>query len=525
MTKPPPPNHAADLHEDEPVHPEPAPIVPDHAPAQPEAAQDNMNSWFEEDDEEDEIEAEEAKEVEVEIDDDEDDVEVIHPYEEDDPLNKPPPDSDTEPEVVAVATAPAPASHATLQPLPPLHRFSGKNMDALHSKVKTLARQMKDRVDFEEFQDDAESGIREHLPQERQYQEVPHDPSIDPTLLICSDDPYVAADPARVIDDAADHVTRGNTSGAGGFGGKTSGSEGQGGAPPAGECTFTGFMKCNPTTFHRNKGAMELCRRFKKTKSVATLGLEVANEKPWDEMKTLMKEEFCPPEEIQRMEIELWNLRVKDSNIAAYTQRFNELDLLCSEAVSSEKKKIKAYIHGLPENVKGETTSSKPTTLNEAVRMTHTMTKQKLHAKVKRVAEGNKRRWENNQGGNNSNQNNNNNNNNNRGNYRDNTRHHQYNQRRQRNARAMTTAQNEGTNQTGTTPKSNRCGLCHFDRCPPKCTNCGKIGHKTKDCQGKAVASGANAQPVVVCYEYRERDHKSNKFSKRTNQRGGNATG
>ncbi|GKG63778.1 hypothetical protein Tco_0645171, partial [Tanacetum coccineum] len=75
--------------------------------------------WFEKDDEEDEMEAEEAKEVEVEIDDDE----VIHPYEEDDPLNKSPPDLDTEPEVVAVATAPTPASHATLQPLPPLHRF------------------------------------------------------------------------------------------------------------------------------------------------------------------------------------------------------------------------------------------------------------------------------------------------------------------------------------------------------------------------------------------------------------------
>ncbi|GKC40015.1 putative reverse transcriptase domain-containing protein [Tanacetum coccineum] len=78
------------------------------------------------------------------------------------------------------------------------------------------------------------------------------------------------------------------------------------------------------------------------------------------------------------MEIELWNLRVKDSNIAAYTQRFNELVLLCPEAVLSEMKKIKAYICGLPENVKGETTSSKPTTLNEAVRMAYTLTEQKL---------------------------------------------------------------------------------------------------------------------------------------------------
>ncbi|GKF24401.1 putative reverse transcriptase domain-containing protein, partial [Tanacetum coccineum] len=193
-------------------------------------------------------------------------------------------------------------------------------------------------------------------------------------------------------------------------------------------------------------------------------------------------------EEIQRMEIQLWNLRVKDSNIASYTQRFNELVLLCPEVVPSEKKKIETYIRGFPENVKGERTSSKPTTLNEAVRMAHTLKEQKLQAKAERVAEGNKRRWENNQGGNNNNRNNNNNNN--RGNYRDNTRHHQYNNQRQGNARAMTTSQNEVADQTGTTPNCNRCRLCHFGRCPPK-----EIGHTR------------------------------NRFPKRINQQGGNATG
>ncbi|GJS36459.1 putative reverse transcriptase domain-containing protein [Tanacetum coccineum] len=54
------------------------------------------------------------------------------------------------------------------------------------------------------------------------------------------------------------------------------------------------------------------------------------------------------------------------SNIAAYTQRFNELVLLCPEMVPSEKKKVEAYIRGLPKNIKGETTSSRPVVLNEA---------------------------------------------------------------------------------------------------------------------------------------------------------------
>ncbi|GJX35588.1 hypothetical protein Tco_0247145 [Tanacetum coccineum] len=39
-------------------------------------------------------------------------------------------------------------------------------------------------------------------------------------------------------------------------------------APDVSECTFAGFMKCNPTVFHGTEGAIELQRWFEKTKSV-----------------------------------------------------------------------------------------------------------------------------------------------------------------------------------------------------------------------------------------------------------------
>nr|GEW41658.1 putative reverse transcriptase domain-containing protein [Tanacetum cinerariifolium] len=88
------------------------------------------------------------------------------------------------------------------------------------------------------------------------------------------------------------------------------------------------------------KGAVELCRWFEKTEMVfgicecvegkkvkfvaatlqgrpltwwnshvATRGLEAANRIPWTEMKRLMTEEFCPIDEIQRMEHELWKFK------------------------------------------------------------------------------------------------------------------------------------------------------------------------------------------------------------------------
>ncbi|GJS62648.1 hypothetical protein Tco_0657432 [Tanacetum coccineum] len=43
---------------------------------------------------------------------------------------------------------------------------------------------------------------------------------------------------------------------------------GQDTAPAVRECTFAGFMKCNPTAFHGTEGAVELLRWFEKTKSV-----------------------------------------------------------------------------------------------------------------------------------------------------------------------------------------------------------------------------------------------------------------
>ncbi|GJW77669.1 reverse transcriptase domain-containing protein [Tanacetum coccineum] len=45
------------------------------------------------------------------------------------------------------------------------------------------------------------------------------------------------------------------------------------------ECTFAGFMKCNPTAFPGTKGAVKLLRWFKKTESVFGISECVADKK------------------------------------------------------------------------------------------------------------------------------------------------------------------------------------------------------------------------------------------------------
>nr|GEX32680.1 putative reverse transcriptase domain-containing protein [Tanacetum cinerariifolium] len=86
--------------------------------------------------------------------------------------------------------------------------------------------------------------------------------------------------------------------------------------------------------------------------------------------------------EVQRMEHELWNLKVKEYDVFAYTQRFNDLYLMCPRMVEPERVKVDAYIRGLTDNIKGEVTSSKPADLNEVVRMAH-----KLMVKQEEVGE------------------------------------------------------------------------------------------------------------------------------------------
>nr|GFD45842.1 hypothetical protein [Tanacetum cinerariifolium] len=100
----------------------------------------------------------------------------------------------------------------------------------------------------------------------------------------------------------------------------------------------------------------------------------------------------------------------------------------------------------------------------------------------------------------------NNNRNNNQNQYRNPNRNHQ-NDQMQGNARAMTNVENQNTNEAGQNVKCNRCGMQHYGNCLIKCNKCGKIRHKAIDCWSKVVATGANAQPVVTCYECGEKGH------------------
>ncbi|GJR62035.1 putative reverse transcriptase domain-containing protein [Tanacetum coccineum] len=60
---------------------------------------------------------------------------------------------------------------------------------------------------------------------------------------------------------------------------------------------------------------------------IRTLGPE-AYAMTWEVLKKKMTDKYCPHGEIKKLEIEMWNLKVKGNDVPAYTERFQELSHL-----------------------------------------------------------------------------------------------------------------------------------------------------------------------------------------------------
>ncbi|GKG02953.1 reverse transcriptase domain-containing protein, partial [Tanacetum coccineum] len=100
--------------------------------------------------------------------------------------------------------------------------------------------------------------------------------------------------------------------------------------------------------------------------SIRTLGPE-AYAMTWEILKKKMTNKYCPQGEIKKLEIELWNLKVKGNDVPTYTERFQELTLICTKFVANETEKVDKYISGLPDNIYGNVKSTRPKTLDETL--------------------------------------------------------------------------------------------------------------------------------------------------------------
>ncbi|GJW39706.1 putative reverse transcriptase domain-containing protein [Tanacetum coccineum] len=109
-----------------------------------------------------------------------------------------------------------------------------------------------------------------------------------------------------------------------------------------------------------------------------TIRADAAFAMSWRELMKLITEVYCPRNEIQKMESEVWNLTVKNNDLAVYTQRFQELTMMYTKMVLEEEDRVEKFIRGLLNNIQGNVVAANPTRLQDAVRIANNLMDQML---------------------------------------------------------------------------------------------------------------------------------------------------
>ncbi|GJS24710.1 putative reverse transcriptase domain-containing protein [Tanacetum coccineum] len=142
------------------------------------------------------------------------------------------------------------------------------------------------------------------------------------------------------------------------------------------ECTYPDFMKCQPLNFKGTEGVVELTQWIEKMETVFRISnCSVENQIKFSTCTLLgnaltwWNSHYCPRTEIKKLEVELWELKVKGTDVIGYNQCFQELALLCGRMFPEDFDKIEKYVGGLPDTIHGSVVASKPKTMQEETKM------------------------------------------------------------------------------------------------------------------------------------------------------------
>ncbi|GJS45497.1 putative reverse transcriptase domain-containing protein [Tanacetum coccineum] len=268
-------------------------------------------------------------------------------------------------------------------------------------------------------------------------------------------------------------------------------------------CFYTDFMKCQPLNFKGTEGVVSLTRWIEKMESVFNIsGCAIENQikfatctllgvaltwwngqirtlgpdaysMTWEVLKKKMTDKYCLHGEIKKLEIKLWNLKVKGNDFPAYTECFQELTLICTKFVANETEKVDKYISRLPDNIYGNVKSARPKTLDETIELANDLMDQKLRTYAKRQP-NNKRKANNSS--------------------RNNHGHQQQPFKRQNVTKVYNIETGEKKPYGGSLPKCTKCHFHHNGPCTQKCHKCNKVGHFARDCRSSGNTNGANTQ-------------------------------
>nr|GEZ23990.1 hypothetical protein [Tanacetum cinerariifolium] len=190
--------------------------------------------------------------------------------------------------------------------------------------------------------------------------------------------------------------------------------------------------------------------------------------------------------------------------IPAYTNRFQELALICTKFVSNETEKVDKYISGLPDNIYGNVKSSKPKTLDETIELANNLMDQKLRTYAERKS-GSKRKAD------------------------DISRNNQQPFKKHNVAKSYNLGSAKKKTYEGNAPKCTKCQRSHSGPYTLKCHKCGKIGHYARDYRSTGNTNATNNRGGNGpdprgngCFECGNLGHFKRDCPKLNNKNGGN---
>ncbi|GJZ62942.1 putative reverse transcriptase domain-containing protein [Tanacetum coccineum] len=217
---------------------------------------------------------------------------------------------------------------------------------------------------------------------------------------------------------------------------------------PTRECTYNDFLKCQPLNFNGTEGVVGLTQWFKRMETLFYINNCV--------VKNQVKFTTCT---LHSVALTWWKSHVnivghnaaydmplKGTDLTSYTQRFQELALLCGRMF--------------------------PEVSNEAIEMANDLMDQKLRTLVERRSENKRKQDEN---------------------FRNNHNQQQAN-KSQNTGRAYTVGPGEKREYSGSLPKCTKCNYNHNGPCVPRCHKCNKVGHLAHDCRSPGNANVGNNQ-------------------------------
>ncbi|GJY59839.1 putative reverse transcriptase domain-containing protein [Tanacetum coccineum] len=170
------------------------------------------------------------------------------------------------------------------------------------------------------------------------------------------------------------------------------------------ECTYLDFMKCQPLNFKGTEGVVKLIQWVEKIETLFSISnCLVENQIKFStctllaDLKKKMTDKYRPRVEIKKLEAELWNLKVKGTDVIGYNQHFQELALLYVRMFLEEFDKIERYVSGLPNMIYGNVVASKPKIMQEAIEVATKLMDKKISTFVERRTENKRKQDDNHQ--------------------------------------------------------------------------------------------------------------------------------